>query len=137
MNNNISVLKIQTNGKDVLVANDAKQEISPTEDLCIHRTLDYSPIFYNTRQKLKTVISTCSIPNIDLLKINEVYSIFSVAYLLCKNNQDNVYDCIRDSIVNLEDGFAFRPRLDMILTNFVCKAESEGKQFWKFEFVET
>lgn len=136
--NKIFLLKIEK-GNDLLLSTiDAKQEIFPLEKFVCQKNLDGVPINQtNFQDKLKCSIETYSSPNLNNLQLGASYKIYSI--LEFSNNQDNFgrFEPIEDSIRTDNQVSYFRPILNMILTNFSGKTDSDLKTKWKFDFEET
>ena len=135
----VPVLKI-TAGNEVLInSRSSKQEIFPISKETLKRDVNSKLIENKTSLKLRSVIETKDDINIKALKksieMKKLCKIYSMVQF-CTNTASPLEECVEDS-VETEDGItSYRPILNMILTNFVCKATIDGDQVWKLEFEE-
>ena len=132
-----SILKIESNGKMVLVAYNAIQELYPLSKHEVLRNVSMQPIVFddNTETRYKCIIKTKDIPDVNLLKTNTLYNIYSIIQFKCQGNVIPKIPYVPDSIEHREDGTIFRPILQMYLTDFSICCETSGNSNLKIEFV--
>ncbi len=132
-----SVLQIETNNKVVLTAYNAVQELYPLNKHEMLRNICSKPIMlddYND-DMYKCVIRTNDIPDINLLKTNTLYNIYSIIQFKCQGNNIPAVPYVLDSLEHNEDGTIFRPILQMYLVDFNISCETSGNNKLIIEFV--
>ena len=133
-----SVLQIETNNKVVLTAYNAIQELYPLNKHEILRNVFSKPIISddnNNDDIYKCVIKTNDIPDINLLKTNTLYNIYSIIQFKCQGNNIPKVPYVLDSLEHNEDGTIFRPILQMYLVDFNISCETSGNNKLIIEFV--
>lgn len=135
----IPVLKIQVGDKILLNSRNAKQEIYPVSKEILRRNINSELVKTASLMKLKTIIETNGDINIDALKTSvedkETCKIYSMVRF-CSNVSPIPESYVEDSLEKEGDTVTYRPILDVILTNFTCKATNDGEHAWKLEFEE-
>ena len=135
----IAVLKITVGNETLLISRDAKQEICPVSKEAVTRNINSELLKTHSKMKLKTVIETKDDIEIETLRrsmeTKEICKVYSMVRFLSKANSplDNY---VEDSLEQEGEVVSYRPILDMILTNFTCKATSDGEQILKLELEE-
>ena len=135
----IPVLKITVGNETLLISRDAKQEICPTSKETLTKNLNSELIQTHSNMTLKTVIETKDDVDINALKRtiekNEICKVYSMVRFL-SNISSPLNNYVEDSLEQEGDIITYRPILDMVLTNFTCKATNDGEQVWKLELEE-
>ena len=135
----VPVLKITAGSEILLNSRNAKQEIFPISKELVKRDINSKLIKNITSIKLRSIIETKDDINVDALKksmeMKELCKIYSMVQF-CTNYIPTLEQCVEDSIETEDNITTYRPILGMILTNFTCKATSDGEQVWKVEFEE-
>lgn len=121
--NRTNLLKIEKNGQVVLLTEQAHQSMYWNTQML---NINNEPINLNNSENIEITceIITETTPNIDLLFINDIYSIYSILYFKFSKLPDGKY--IQESIIHKTK---VRPILELHLTNFSC---TNGK--WKLNF---
>ncbi len=134
---NSSVLQIEANNKIVLNAYNAIQELCPLNKHEVLRNIFSQPIVLenNIEPTYKCIIRTNDIPDINLLKTNTLYNIYSIIQFKCQGNSVPRVPYVFDSLEHREDGTVFRPILRMYLTYFSIQSETSGNNNLTIEFV--
>ncbi|MBR1944412.1 MAG: hypothetical protein IJ848_02965 [Alphaproteobacteria bacterium] len=132
-----SILKIENNNNMVLVAHNAIQELYPLNKHELLRNISLQPIVFNDNNdtRYKCIIKTNDIPDINLLKTNTLYNIYSIIQFKCPGNSIPKIPYVSDSIQHNEDGTIFRPILQMYLIDFSIHCETSGNNKLMMEFV--
>ena len=133
---NISILKIESNQKTILISKNAKQEILPMSKLEIMRNINSIPLKSEKDGKLKTIIETKDNLDISSLNRSSIFKIYSIIKFKQFNTNPPLIEFVKDSLERFEDYIIFRPILKTVLTNFNCKTDNSGPQIWKLEFEE-
>ena len=130
-----SVLKIELNNQTVLTSLDAVQELYPINKHSVLRSISSTPIECHPQDiKYKCIIEAKDAPNTTLLKLSQLYKIYSIVKFKCDGNIIPNSPYVSDSIEHTESGTLFRPILNMYLTNFKCQSNNSGNTTWKLEF---
>ena len=135
----VPVLKITVENETLLISRDAKQEICMTAKEPLLRNINSELIKNNSKIKLKSIIETKDDINITALtRSMECKGICKIYAMMqfCTNSKPNAGKYVEDSLETEDSITKYRPILDMILTNFTCKATNDGEQIWKLEFEE-
>ena len=132
-----SILKIEANNKIVLTSYNAIQELYPLNKFEVLRNISLQPILLdnNSAMKYKCIIKTNDIPDINLLKTNTLYNIYSIIQFKCQGNLIPQIPYVSDSIEHRNSGTVFRPILQMYLTDFNIYSETSGNNKLTIEFV--
>lgn len=132
-----SILKIESNNRIVLTAYNAIQELYPLNKFEVLRNISLQPILLdnNNDMKYKCIIKTNDIPDINLLKTNTLYNIYSIIQFKCQGNSIPKIPYVLDSIEHRDSGTVFRPILQMYLTDFSIHSETSGNNKLTIEFV--
>ena len=135
----IPVLKITVGNNTLLISRDAKQEIYPTSKEALTRNLNSELVQTHSKIKLKTIIETKDDVDVNALRQSmekkEVCKVFSMVRFL-SSRSSTLENYVEDSLEQDGDVITYRPILDMVLTNFTCKATNDGDQIWKLELEE-
>lgn len=135
----IPVLKITAGNEILLISRDAKQEIYPASKETLTRNINAELVKIRSNIKLKTVIETKDNVDINALKLSmekkEICKVYSMVRFL-SNISSPLGNYVEDSLEQEANIITYRPILDMVLTNFTCKATSDGEQVWKLELEE-
>ena len=134
-----SVLQIEANNKIVLTAYNAIQELCPLNKYEVLRNISLQPIVLDNSNdmKYKCIIKTQDIPDINLLKTNTLYNIYSIIQFKCQGNLIPKIPYVSDSLEHRADGTIFRPILQMYLTDFNIYSETSGNNKLTIEFVSS
>ena len=134
---NSSILQIEANNQVVLNAYNAVQELCPLDKHEVLRNILSQPIVLddNIDTMYKCVIKTNDIPDINLLKTNILYNIYSIIQFKCQGNTVPKVPYVLDSLEHMEDGIVFRPILQMYLIDFNIHCETSGNNKLILEFV--
>lgn len=132
-----SILQIETNNKVVLTAYNAIQELYPLNKCELLRNISMQPIALDDDIKpmYKCIIRTNDIPDINLLKTNTLYNIYSIIQFKCQGNNIPKIPYVLDSLEHNEHGTVFRPILQMYLIDFSIYCETSGSNKMTIEFV--
>lgn len=132
-----SVLQIKHNNQVILTAYNAIQELYPLTKYEVLRNIFLQPIILEDNYKInyKCIIKTNNIPDINLLKPNTVYTIYSIIQFKCQGNTIPKIPYVLDSLEHKEDGTVFRPIFQMYLTDFSIYCETSGNNKLMIEFV--
>jgi hypothetical protein len=133
---NISVLKIVSSSGRLLMSRHVSQEISPVMKGAIYRNINSETFKINTPLKLRCLIETTDIPNKTALKLNDLFTIYSIIKFKREGLAPMAEEYVPKSVENYEDHIVYRPVFRMILTNFCCKNNNLEGQTWKLEFEE-
>ncbi len=135
----IPVLKITVGNETLLISRDAKQEICPASKETLTRNVNSELVKINSQMKLKTIIETKDDVDINTLKLSmekkEICRVYSMVRFL-SNISSPLRNYVEDSLEQEAGVATYRPILDMVLTNFTCKATNDGEQVWKLELEE-
>ena len=135
----VPVLKILVENETLLISRDAKQEICMVSREPLLRNINSELIKNNSRIRLKSTIETKDDINITALKrsmeCKEICKIYTMVHF-CTNSKPNAEKYVEDSLETEDGNTKYRPILEMVLTNFSCKATNDGEQIWKLEFEE-
>lgn len=135
----IPVLKITVGNEILLISRDAKQEIYPASKETLTRNINAELVKTRSNIKLKTVIETKDNVDINALNLSmekkEICKVYSMVRFL-SNISSPLGNYVEDSLEQEANIITYRPILDMVLTNFTCKATSDGEQVWKLELEE-
>lgn len=134
-----SVLQIESNNKIVLTSYNAIQELYPLNKCEVLRNISLQPIVLDNNKdiKYKCIIKTQDIPDINLLKTNIVYNIYSIIQFKCQGNLIPNIPYVLDSLEHRADGTIFRPILQMYLIDFSIYSETSGNNKLTIEFVSS
>ncbi|MDR1488805.1 MAG: hypothetical protein LBI26_03650 [Holosporales bacterium] len=138
MKNMQFILKIEKEKELLLSSIDANIEFYSASDFKITRNINNEKIDFPGEIdgiKYRCFIETNDFPAINLLKIGEVYEIYSTIPFRQKNGVEISRKHIPNSLEKIEGGYVmFRPILKMYLINY--QSNNFGKFSWNFEFEE-
>ena len=137
--NTVSILKIISENKTVLISRNATQEILMNgNEIAININSQIIPDTF--ARKFKTTIETEDAPDFGLLSNNQTYTIFSIVSFYEQNRDAPsvpfVEDSLEQGVRNSEKFITFRPIFEMNLVNFSTKSSQSKKNRWILEFME-
>jgi hypothetical protein len=136
--NTISILKIETDDKVVLVSNNATQDVFPSFKGEIIRNLDSIMLPQRVRQmKYRSSIETSDPPDLSAISFEKTFTIYSIVKFQEYGRSEPSIRYVSDSLERRDTFITFRPVLQTKLLDFRCTCKSSGIPSWKLEFEET